>query len=293
VIGFRGRRGAPVRAEATANLGDRVAALEIDERAVGRDGRWPARVLRVGSVPSGRWWRDLEGEVGVEVASVGRAPYGGLARGARHLVGSPALLGGLRVEGGGEGGWGWLGGAGSQGVSRRGGLVGLALEELSALIPEGAHLFLGNSLTIREWNRVSARKSGVMAGAARGANGIDGQISCGLGWGAGAGECWVVVGDLTALYDMAAPWVAGQMDGRVRLVVWNNGGGRIFDGLAGLADAPEAAREAMRCGHGLSFEAMAQLWGWAYGRAAGARQVAGVVGRLEGERRALIELVDG
>jgi 2-succinyl-5-enolpyruvyl-6-hydroxy-3-cyclohexene-1-carboxylate synthase len=130
-------------------------------------------------------------------------------------------------------------------------------------------VFLGNSLPIREWDAFATRDAGGAARlvfASRGANGIDGQLSTAFGAASalttGAGtprECWAVVGDLTALYDLAAPWVLPQLDvERLRIVVINNGGGRIFDRISGDAT--------LRNAHSHDFRAWAEMWGLGYAR---------------------------
>ena len=110
------------------------------------------------------------------------------------------------------------------------------LRTLSHYASIGGGLFLGNSMPIREWNLFAQWNRPVPSVRAnRGANGIDGQVSTWLGWSADVSETWAVVGDLTALYDLAAPFVLEQItnEGRV-LVVINNGGGKIFERLPRL-----------------------------------------------------------
>jgi 2-succinyl-5-enolpyruvyl-6-hydroxy-3-cyclohexene-1-carboxylate synthase len=101
--------------------------------------------------------------------------------------------------------------------------------------------------------------------ANRGANGIDGQISTWLGWSAGTGDSWAVVGDLTALYDLAAPFVLDQLntDGRV-LAVINNHGGKIFNRLPRLQSMSRRAVECMTNPHRVDLSGFAALWGMAH-----------------------------
>jgi 2-succinyl-5-enolpyruvyl-6-hydroxy-3-cyclohexene-1-carboxylate synthase len=127
-------------------------------------------------------------------------------------------------------------------------------------------VFLGNSLPIREWNLFAQWARPVpTVRANRGANGIDGQISTWLGWTADVSETWAVVGDLTALYDLAAPFVLGQVnrDGRV-LAVINNGGGKIFERLPRLQAMSPRAAECMTHPHAADLSGMAALWGMAH-----------------------------
>ena len=138
---------------------------------------------------------------------------------------------------------------------------------LSEQVPESARVFLGNSLPIREWNLAATRDHGFAGGvyANRGANGIDGELSSFLGTSVGAEEAWGIFGDLTTLYDLAAPWVLSQLgEGRRRFVVINNGGGRIFSQLPAVRALDEKGRGMFENAHGVSFEQWAAMWGLGY-----------------------------
>jgi 2-succinyl-5-enolpyruvyl-6-hydroxy-3-cyclohexene-1-carboxylate synthase len=121
-------------------------------------------------------------------------------------------------------------------------------------------VYLGNSLPIREWDLAAVRTGGPGAvGVNRGANGIDGQLSTFLGMCTPGREHWAIVGDLTALHDLGAPWVLPRLaTGPIRMVVVNNGGGQIF---RRLFPYPELRNE-----HGLTFARWADMWGLAYQR---------------------------
>ncbi|MEY4484758.1 MAG: 2-succinyl-5-enolpyruvyl-6-hydroxy-3-cyclohexene-carboxylic-acid synthase, partial [Verrucomicrobiota bacterium] len=73
---------APVVMEATSNLIDdpALASLRIHGGEKVLASLQATRVLRLGSVPSWRWWRDLEKREEVRVLSISRAPFRGLAR---------------------------------------------------------------------------------------------------------------------------------------------------------------------------------------------------------------------
>jgi 2-succinyl-5-enolpyruvyl-6-hydroxy-3-cyclohexene-1-carboxylate synthase len=141
------------------------------------------------------------------------------------------------------------------------------MRKLIEVIPAGSRVFLGNSLPIREMNlAMQATKPGIEFFANRGANGIDGLISTFLGTSVDhSGECWLIVGDLSTLYDLAAPWIIAQMDHpKLRIVIINNGGGKIFSRVPGLRSLPDASRSIIENRHALSFEPWAQLWGMEY-----------------------------
>lgn len=222
-------------------------------------------VVRVGGVPICRFWRDLEEKFGdrpVFNFASRRSPWPGLARTCETNL-RWSDLGGIN--------WSWaeeelteLRRWNEERDRRRRELferyprseVSLMRSLASQL--SGKTLYLGNSLPVRHWDLVApdVRVEDIFAN--RGANGIDGQISTFLGWTAAPGpEAWAIVGDLTAMYDLAAPWVSSQLSRRPRrIVVLNNGGGMIFKNLF------KDDRLLSRHGHGFSH--WAALWGWHY-----------------------------
>lgn len=128
------------------------------------------------------------------------------------------------------------------------------LHTLSRQIPERSRIYLGNSLPIREWDLASVRSDrGFVFAANRGANGIDGQVSSFLGFSEPEQENWAVLGDLTTMYDLVAPWILPQLSDRsIRLVVVNNGGGKIF---SRMFKNPVFQNE-----HEVGFASLAALW---------------------------------
>lgn len=134
---------------------------------------------------------------------------------------------------------------------------------LASLIPSGARVFLGNSLPVREWNLAAPYADrGHRAGANRGANGIDGNLSTFFGWSAEAGESWGIFGDLTTIYDLNAPWIVPHLPAaKRRIVVFNNGGGKIFARLPALNRVPEDYKTFTESRHTLRFQRWAGFWG--------------------------------
>ena len=66
----------------------------------------------------------------------------------------------------------------------------------------------------------------------RGANGIDGLVSSGIGAAAASGRpTWVVLGDLCLFHDSNGLAALHDVEAPVRFVVLNNGGGGIFEFL--------------------------------------------------------------
>jgi len=262
------RLGAPIIAEATANLHGMAALQPLlvpgGERAL--QYAKPAHVLRIGGVPSWRWWRDLDLQADIRVTNITRTGFSGLARRENvatlaweTVLSAQASLPGdanavLRFEPEAE--------LAKFPLSEPGWMA-----QILQVIPAGSRVFLGNSLPIREANlALRTVKPGVEFYANRGANGIDGLVSSFLGMGARhRGESWLILGDLSALYDLAGPWIISQLHmTTLRIVVINNGGGKIFSRVNSLRALPEAARGVIENRHALSFEPWARMWGIEY-----------------------------
>lgn len=264
---FAAELGAPVYAEAASGL--RESAPLSDLLLSGGDQtlkRHPhGSVIRLGGVPSCRFWRDLENRREIPVLSYTRSGHSGLARPSivRPLVDcltKPDCTDKVKA---------WLH---HRTDDRLAALLpehptsepGL-IHSLSKIIPDRALMFTGNSLAIREWNLCAEPGGGLHARALRGANGIDGNLSAFLGLAADAEEAWCLVGDLTALYDLAAPWMLAQLKTpRLRFVVIQNGGGKIFSRLPALQGLTDFERQLMENPHRISLKGWAQQWGLAY-----------------------------
>lgn len=137
---------------------------------------------------------------------------------------------------------------------------GLPFAMLGDLLPDGALLWAGNSMPVRDldaWLPSTDRAIRVLAN--RGANGIDGVVSTALGSAAapGAGPVALVVGDLSFLHDLNA-LVAARLHGlAATIVLVANDGGGIFSFLS-QADAaapgvglPERFEELFGTPHGI------------------------------------------
>lgn len=156
--------------------------------------------------------------------------------------------------------------------------------ELAALLPDGATLFVGNSMPVRDCDTffpAAERRMAVLGN--RGANGIDGLVSTALGAAAaGARPLVMVLGDIS-LYHDSNGLLAAKLHGLdATVVLINNDGGGIF---SFLPQASEADRFELLFGtpHGLDFRPLAELYGarytlvegWAAFRAAVGAGVAG------------------
>ena len=269
--------GAPVLADATSGLREALGELCLVDGDRLLKGNPPGKILRIGEVPVGRFWRDLESLTEVEIFTVTRTGFSGLARESEVIVGEPSRV--LR-------GLGEIDEVGDvlellpQGRRRENQGDELLeafpdsepslMRELSLYATQADSVYLGNSLPVREWNDFAQRAQPItLVRASRGANGIDGQLSTWLGATVEEEKAWGIFGDVTTLYDMAAPHLLNQVEseGRV-LVVMNNDGGRIFERLPRLEGTEEEVRQWMVTPHGRSLENWAKMWGLAYQRVA-------------------------
>ena len=134
------------------------------------------------------------------------------------------------------------------------------VREFSLKIPERSFLFLGNSLPVREWDLTACYSKGprLKYSANRGANGIDGLLSTFLGMCEPGRQNWCLIGDLSCLYDLSAPWILRQLKKNIPcfIVVINNRGGRIF--------SPLFSDPLFLNSHELSFKPWARMWGLHY-----------------------------
>jgi len=260
---------APVYAEALSGLREdadlREVMITAGERMIGR-GEFDA-VIRIGSVPTLRFWRDLdESRRDLQVISFTRVSFAGLSRGEvmpldmiEDMTASPCPRDERFFRDDRE---------------RREAIERILDEEpqselalvrrISVDIAGGSRVYLGNTLPIREWDLVATRDDrGFTIEANRGANGIDGQLSTFFGQCDPRRPNVAVVGDLTALYDMNAPWIVPQLDPatRFRIHIINNGGGRIFGRVASLRKVePQVRERVIENAHAITFEHWAQMW---------------------------------
>lgn len=224
-------------------------------------------ILRLGSVPTLRLWRDLEEKKErIPVCSISEQPFSGLSY---TDVIHTSLLSFFE--------WGktidppcvyhyhtW------KEADQRSYQALLTLfqeepqaesslvHELSKKIPLGSKVYLGNSLPIREWDQAATYEPRrFQIGCNRGINGIDGQLATFLGYSSDEQENWSLLGDLTLLYDLVAPWISTQLLARtVNIVLINNGGAKIFSRMF--------AHPAFQHQHQLNFKPLAEFWNWNY-----------------------------
>lgn len=140
---------------------------------------------------------------------------------------------------------------------------GVVLKDVVKQLPHGALLFVGNSLPVRhldEFGSPLAKRLQVFAN--RGASGIDGNISTGLGLAAARSEpVTLVVGDVTFYHDMNGLLAAGAHGLDATIVLLNNGGGGIFRRLP-VAQFEPPFTELFLTPHGLDFVHAARMYGF-------------------------------
>lgn len=207
-------------------------------------------VIRIGAVPVLRFWRDLN-QLRYPVLSFSLSSFSGLKkrRPAFPLeflfnhseLFKPAKetlrLKTPQIQPKGESAW---------------------MQWLSEKIPKKSHIYLGNSLPIREWDLWAVRKDkGFVYSGNRGANGIDGVVSSFLGGCFSDRPNYLILGDLSALYDLSAPWILNQLKQySIYIIVINNFGGRIFQ------DKFKNPRFVNH--HNLNFSHFAKMWSLNY-----------------------------
>ncbi len=146
---------------------------------------------------------------------------------------------------------------------------GKVFAELAELLPEGACVYVGNSMPIRDleafWPAGSRR---VRFLCNRGANGIDGFVSSGLGAAAASASPLVMVtGDLAFYHDLNGLLAAKRHRLRATIIVINNDGGGIFSFLPQAA-CGDGLMEYFVTPHGLDFRGAAAMYGCGFTRVA-------------------------
>jgi len=141
-------------------------------------------------------------------------------------------------------------------------------------------LVLGASRLIRVADGVVPGKK-LVVHANRGLAGIDGTIATAIGIAtaqqadAGPGVTRVLLGDLALLHDAGALLLPpGEPRPRIQVIVGDDRGGTIFDGLEVAASAPaEAFERVLRTPHEVDLAALATAYGWKHVRVAHQRDL--------------------
>lgn len=254
---------APIYIESTAeflNVKSRVSAESFDIDFIRKNFD---SVIRIGGIPTHKVWRQLEEERGVTVLNFSSLKFPG--RSESHVYSIDILKDFvLRLE---------LSYPEicHTAISER----SLKVDKIIKKHPQAEmsyylqikkilkaagqpQVFLGNSLPIRMWDLAGLNHS-FKVHANRGVNGIDGLLSTAYGLAYKSEVPTVaIVGDLSALYDLAAPWFYTQDKKKfnIKIIIINNGGGQIF---SPLFNNPKFTNS-----HALNFKNFAGLWGLKY-----------------------------
>jgi 2-succinyl-5-enolpyruvyl-6-hydroxy-3-cyclohexene-1-carboxylate synthase len=140
---------------------------------------------------------------------------------------------------------------------------------LGRIYADGELVYTASSMPIRDQEAFLAGGAAeVRFLANRGANGIDGLISSGIGAAAASARpTWVVTGDLGLFHDMNALAALRHAEAPVRVVVLDNDGGGIFEFLPQAAELAREEFEAiLGTPLGLDAERVAKLHGIPYER---------------------------
>lgn len=305
VADFLNGNGIPCLLESTSGLRGDVKLRDLELRGGDRDLQaWCqsgelSSVIRLGGVPTTRAWRNLDDPmVATQTLSISPLRFSGMSRGqfislpapgefAAFLRATTKSIDGESTDIEKE----WL----AEDRTSRDKLEAVLLKvpnsepafvrAISNLVLHDDLVYVGNSLPIRWWDLAATRDRVAHVFANRGVNGIDGQLSTALGLTAGTvatssnsayhdfatSDVWILLGDLTALYDLAAPWALrtsalqsfAKAGRKLRIVVLNNSGGRIFTRV--LAKAPGGAKP-FENEHELEFGKWSEMWGLNYAR---------------------------
>jgi 2-succinyl-5-enolpyruvyl-6-hydroxy-3-cyclohexene-1-carboxylate synthase len=143
---------------------------------------------------------------------------------------------------------------------------GHIVRALAAKLPDPAQVFVGSSMPIRAvdsfWPYAKPRQTFL---GNRGASGIDGLVSTGLGAAAAlpSAPTVLMLGDLSLYHDMNGLWALRRHGIRATIVVCDNNGGGVFNFLP-QAQHTDVFEEIFATPLGLDFAQVARLYGLVY-----------------------------
>ena len=112
--------------------------------------------------------------------------------------------------------------------------------KLLKALPSNSILHIGNSGSIRfaSWLGLSGFKGQIFGN--RGTSGIEGSVSTAVGAAIAQPEStvYLICGDLSFFYDSNAMWLTA-LPSNLKIIVMNNGGGKIFEWIEGPSKFPE------------------------------------------------------
>ena len=143
---------------------------------------------------------------------------------------------------------------------------GHIVRALASRMPDNAQVFIGSSMPIRAadsfWPHAKTQQRFF---GNRGASGIDGLVSTGLGLAAGRSNVPTVLllGDLSLYHDMNGLWAVRRHGLRATIVVCDNNGGGVFNFLP-QAQHQDVFEELFATPLGLDFAQVARLYDLVY-----------------------------
>ncbi|PAV27732.1 2-succinyl-5-enolpyruvyl-6-hydroxy-3-cyclohexene-1-carboxylic-acid synthase [Virgibacillus profundi] len=114
---------------------------------------------------------------------------------------------------------------------------GEAVRALMEVIPDSSGLYVGNSMAVRDVDTffmTTPKNISILAN--RGANGIDGMVSSGLGAASSGEPMTLLLGDLSFFHDMNGLLAAKHYNLNITILIVNNNGGGIFSFLPQAKD---------------------------------------------------------
>jgi len=143
---------------------------------------------------------------------------------------------------------------------------GHVIRAVAAKLPENAQVFIGSSMPIRAADSFWPFARGQQAFFGnRGASGIDGLVSTGLGVAAAKPSLptVLILGDLSMYHDMNGLWAIRRHGLKATIVVCDNNGGGVFNFLP-QAQHTDVFEEIFATPLGLDFAQVARLYGLVY-----------------------------
>ncbi|WP_416827785.1 2-succinyl-5-enolpyruvyl-6-hydroxy-3-cyclohexene-1-carboxylic-acid synthase [Ectobacillus polymachus] len=143
---------------------------------------------------------------------------------------------------------------------------GKVITEVARILPDGAALFLGNSMPIRDADTFLFNEDKELTVFAnRGVNGIDGVISTALGTSIIYSPLVLVIGDLSFYHDLNGLLAAKLHQLNATIIVVNNDGGGIFSFLP-QHEHKQHFESLFGTPLGLDYEHVVKMYGGAFSR---------------------------
>ncbi len=156
--------------------------------------------------------------------------------------------------------------------------------------PAGA-IFAGNSMPVRDLDMHAPPRRDAVTIVQRGASGIDGLIATACGVARGGLTTTSLLGDVSALHDLASLELLRRTPTPCTLVIVNNDGGGIFHFLP-VAQQEVPFEPLFGTPHGCRFEGAAAMFGIPYARATTRDEaIAALQGAWANGGAAIVELV--